>query len=70
MRDGWKLARELFGLVWGAARWQMVAAVALATALSLTEGVGLAALFPLIALLGGGGNAGLQGHGLRWCCVG
>ena len=47
-------ARKLLRLVWAAARWQTVAAVALSTLLSLTEGVSLAAIFPLIALLGNG----------------
>ena len=44
-------------MVWVAARWQTVAALVLSTVLSLTEGVSLAALFPLIALLGDGGGA-------------
>lgn len=39
-------------MLWRAARWQLVAAVALATLLSLTEGVSLATIFPFIALLG------------------
>lgn len=40
------------GLVWRSARWQLVGAVALSTLLSLTEGVSLVMVFPLIALLG------------------
>jgi ATP-binding cassette subfamily C protein len=39
-------------LLWRSARWQMVAAIALSTLLSLTEGVSLVMVFPLIALLG------------------
>ncbi len=42
------------GLLWRSARWQLVGAVALSTLLSLTEGVSLVMVFPLIALLGGG----------------
>ncbi len=45
-------------LLWEAARWQMVAAVGLSVVLSLTEGVSLAAIFPLVALLGGTGSPG------------
>ena len=58
-----KSVRKLLRIVWDAARWQMVAAVALSTALSLTEGVSLAAMFPLIALLGqsSAGTAGSAG---------
>jgi len=44
--------RTFIGLLWRSARWQLVAAVALATLLSLTEGVSLVMVFPLIALLG------------------
>ena len=51
-------------MVWEAARWQTVAAIALSTLLSLTEGVSLAALFPLIALLGDG-SAGTEGPRTR-----
>jgi len=44
--------RTFVGLLWRSARWQLVTAVALATLLSLTEGVSLVMVFPLIALLG------------------
>ena len=44
--------RTFIGLLWRSARWQLVSAVALATLLSLTEGVSLVMVFPLIALLG------------------
>ena len=54
-----KTVRELVRVVWEAARWQTLAALALSILLSLTEGVSLSALFPLIALLGdGSGKAG------------
>ncbi len=59
-----RTARELLRVVWDAARWQTVAAIVLSTLLSLTEGVSLAALFPLIALLGDGG-AGTEGPRTR-----
>ncbi len=52
-----KSAHDLLRVVWEAARWQTVAAVVLSALLSLTEGVSLAALFPLIALLGDSGSA-------------
>jgi ATP-binding cassette, subfamily C, bacterial len=39
-------------LLWRSARWQLVSAIALSTLLSLTEGVSLVMVFPLIALLG------------------
>ncbi len=48
MRTIWKLLR----LMWSSARWQLVSAVALSTLLSLAEGVSIAVVFPLIALLG------------------
>ena len=38
--------------LWRATRWKLVAAVTLSVLLSLTEGVSLALIFPLIALLG------------------
>ncbi len=44
--------RTFVGLLWRSARWQLVTAVALSTLLSLTEGVSLVMVFPLIALLG------------------
>lgn len=44
--------RTFIGLLWVSARWQLVAAVVLSTLLSLTEGVSLVMVFPLIALLG------------------
>jgi ATP-binding cassette subfamily C protein len=44
------------GLLWRSARWQLVAAIALSTLLSLTEGVSLVMVFPLIALLGDPGH--------------
>ena len=53
MRTIWRLLR----LLWGSARWQLVAAVGLSTLLSLAEGVSLAMVFPLIALLGSGASA-------------
>jgi ATP-binding cassette subfamily C protein len=46
------------GFLWSAARWQVVWAVLLSTLLSLTEGVSLAMIFPLIALLGEPGRPG------------
>ena len=49
------------GLLWRSARWQLVGAVALATLLSLTEGVSLVMVFPLIALLGDPGKADAAG---------
>ncbi len=38
--------------MWSTARWQLVYAVALSTLLSLAEGISIAMVFPLIALLG------------------
>ncbi len=52
LKTYWNLVR----LLWRSAHWQLVAAVALSTLLSLTEGVSLVMVFPLIALLGGGGG--------------
>jgi ATP-binding cassette subfamily C protein len=48
LRTIWKLLR----LLWTTARWQLVYAIALSTLLSLAEGVSIAMVFPLIALLG------------------
>ena len=48
--------RTFIGLLWRSARWQLVAAVGLSTLLSLTEGVSLVMVFPLIALLGDAGK--------------
>jgi ATP-binding cassette subfamily C protein len=45
--------RQFVSLIWRSARWQLVLAIALSTLLSLTEGVSLVMVFPLIALLGG-----------------
>ena len=42
---------SLVRLVWRAARWQTVVVLAMSTALSLTEGISLAALFPIVSLL-------------------
>lgn len=39
-------------LLWKSARWPLVGAIALSTLLSLTEGLSLAVVFPLITLLG------------------
>ena len=47
-----KSYRNLIRLLWRSARWQLVSAIALSTLLSLTEGVSLVMVFPLIALLG------------------
>lgn len=44
--------------LWETMRWKMVAAVVLSVLLSLTEGVSLALIFPLLAVLGGGGHPG------------
>lgn len=44
--------RTFVELLWRSARWQLVSAVVLATLLSLTEGLSLVMVFPLIALLG------------------
>lgn len=55
-----KLVRQFAAFLWGTAGWQLVAAVALSMLLSLTEGISLAMIFPLIALLGrGNGGAGV-----------
>ncbi len=43
---------EFLRFLWRATRWKLVAAVMLSVLLSLTEGVSLALIFPLIALLG------------------
>ena len=53
--------RRFVGLLWRSARWQLVGAVALATLLSLTEGVSVVLVFPLIALLGDPGRAEAAG---------
>ena len=47
-----RAAGRFLRLMWKSARWQLVGALALAILLSLTEGVSLAMVFPLIALLG------------------
>ena len=44
--------RKFLKLMWRSARWQMAGAIALSTLLSLTEGVSLVMVFPLIVLLG------------------
>ncbi len=44
--------RKFFHFLWQTARWQLVAALALSTLLSLTEGISLAMVFPVISLLG------------------
>jgi ATP-binding cassette subfamily C protein len=44
--------RSFARLIWRSARWQVVAAIALSMLLSLTEGISLVMVFPLIALLG------------------
>ncbi len=51
-----KSLKTFVALLWQSARWQLVAAVALSTLLSLTEGVSLVMVFPLIALLGDPGH--------------
>jgi ATP-binding cassette subfamily C protein len=38
--------------VWQAARWQLVGAILLSTALSFTEGISIALVFPLLAVMG------------------
>lgn len=43
---------EFLRFLWRITRWKLVAAVVLSVLLSLTEGVSLALIFPLIALLG------------------
>lgn len=53
--------RTFLRLLWQSARWQLMAAVALSTLLSLTEGISLAMVFPLIALLGGGSQVATTG---------
>jgi ATP-binding cassette, subfamily C, bacterial len=57
LRTIWKLLR----LLWTTARWQLVYAVALSTLLSLAEGVSIAMVFPLIALLGSGAGTAAAG---------
>ena len=47
--------------MWSAARWQLIGALALSTLLSLTEGVSLAMVFPLIALLGDPSHTAVPG---------
>ena len=47
---------EFFRLLWRTARWKLVGAVGLSVLLSLTEGVSVALVFPLIALLGDSGR--------------
>jgi ATP-binding cassette subfamily C protein len=49
--------RKFLALLWRSARWQLVSAIALSTLLSLTEGVSLVMVFPLIVLLGGPANS-------------
>lgn len=51
MRQALIHLRTFFGLLWHEARWPILAAVTLSSLLSLTEGIGLAMAFPLIALL-------------------
>lgn len=46
--------RKFVDLMWRSARWQLVRVLALATLLSLTEGISLVMVFPLIVLLGNG----------------
>jgi ATP-binding cassette subfamily C protein len=53
---------EFLRFLWRAMRWKLVFAVALSLVLSLTEGAGLALMFPLIALLGGATRAGWAFH--------
>jgi ATP-binding cassette subfamily C protein len=48
--------RSFARLIWRSARWQVVAAIALSMLLSLTEGISLVMVFPLIALLGDPAN--------------
>jgi ATP-binding cassette subfamily C protein len=60
-----KSLRKFIGLLWRSARWQLVAALALSMLLSLTEGVSLAMVFPLIALLGGNGSGSTAAVGPR-----
>jgi ATP-binding cassette, subfamily C, bacterial len=61
LRTIWKLLR----LLWTTARWQLVYAVALSTLLSLAEGVSIAMVFPLIALLGSGAGTAAAGPRTR-----
>jgi ATP-binding cassette subfamily C protein len=48
--------KSFLRLLWRSARWQLVSAIALSALLSLTEGVSLVMVFPLISLLGNPGN--------------
>ena len=50
--DSVGIFREFLGFLWRATRWKLVAVVVLSVLLSLTEGVSLALVFPLVALLG------------------
>jgi ATP-binding cassette subfamily C protein len=52
-------------LLWQSARWRLLAALGLSTLLSLTEGVSLVMVFPLIALLGGDPGATAAGPRTR-----
>ena len=51
MRPALTHLRTFLALLWRGARWPILAAIALSTLLSLTEGIGLALAFPLITLL-------------------
>ena len=48
---------SFFQRLWSTSRWKLIGAVGLAALLSLTEGVSVAMVFPLIALMGGGAAA-------------
>ncbi len=50
-------AASFLRLLWRTSRWKLTGAVGLAALLSLTEGVSVAMVFPLIALMGGGSAA-------------
>jgi ATP-binding cassette subfamily C protein len=49
--------QKFLQFLWQSARWQLITAIALSTLLSLTEGVSLAMVFPVISLLGEPGTS-------------
>ncbi len=49
----WGAVASFIRLLWQTSRWKLIGAVGLAALLSLTEGVSVAMVFPLIALMGG-----------------
>ncbi len=52
---------SVFRLLWRTSRWKLTGAVGLAALLSLTEGVSVAMVFPLIALMGSSSGAAAPG---------